>query len=71
MNLPKLTELLPIERYCATTKSILKKKNKTINNISQLKRDLERAPSAFESSILKAIMELIEWKVMAFYMDEI
>ena len=40
MNLPKCPELLPIERYWATTKMILK--SKTINNISQFKRDLER-----------------------------
>ena len=71
MNLRKCPELLSIERYWATTKRILKKKNKTINNISQFKRDLERAPSAVESSIVQAIMEPIERQVMAFYMDKI
>ena len=71
MNLPKCPELLPIERYWATTKRILKKKNKTINNISQFKRALERAPSTVESSIVQAIMEPIERQVMAFCMDRI
>ena len=71
MNLPKCPELLPIERYWATTKRILKKKNKTVNDISQFKGDLERAPSAVQSSIVQAIMEPIKQKVMEFYMGKI